>query len=152
MPKKKKKFAPSVFRYIGYGFIGVTLFLLLIVMYMALSRATIIIQPKEEMVNADLLITVKEKDLQSSDILGRIATTTVSREAVFTTSGVGSEMPAVAMGNVTIYNKNTKSQPLIKTTRFLSKGGVLFRLKKGVTVSAGKTIKAVSGYFSTVKL
>src|SRR3989344_5303154 len=136
--KKSSRF----FRHFGFGFISAMVLLLFIVMYMALSRATIIVEPKEEVVNADLLVTVKEKNLQGGDLLGEIRQTTVSGESVFDVSGSGRETPAKAAGEIIVYNNNAKSQALIATTRFLSKEGVLFRLKEGITVPAGKSAVA----------
>lgn len=138
----EKHGASGFFRRFGLGFVGFAAVLLLVVMYMALSRATIIIEPKEEVVNADLLVTVRETGLRSGDILGKIDKVTVSREAVFTASSTGQEAPAKAMGDIVIYNESSRSQTLIATTRFLSKDGVLFRLKTAATVPAGKNIKA----------
>ncbi|MFA5133955.1 MAG: hypothetical protein WC459_04100 [Patescibacteria group bacterium] len=131
-----------IYKRIGVGFISLTAILLLIVMYMALSRATIIVEPNEKSLSADLLVTVKEKDLRSGDIPGKIGITSLSREAVFTSSGDGVEMPAKAEGQITVYNNSAKNQALIATTRFLSKDGVLFRLKDEVTVPAGGSVRA----------
>ncbi len=130
-----------VYRRIGFAFISSTVIMLCVVMYMALSKATIIVAPKEETVSADLLVAAKEKDLRGGDILGKVGMVTVSREASFPSSGAGEESPAKAVGTVTIYNSAGKSQTLVATTRFLSKSGILFRLKKTVTVPAGGQIK-----------
>jgi len=85
------------------------------------------------------LVTVKEKNLQGGDLLGKIEETTVSSESTFNVSGMGKETTAKATGEVVVYNNSTKNQALIATTRFLSKEGVLFRLKDNVTVAAGKS-------------
>ncbi len=131
-----------VYRRIGYIFIFSTVIMLVVVMYMALSKATIVVEPKVEAVSADLLITVKEKDLRGGDILGKVEMVTVWREASFPASGAGEESPAKAAVSVTVFNDYTKSQTLIATTRFLSKSGVLFRLQKTITVPAGGSISA----------
>lgn len=132
----------KIYKRIGLGFISLITVLLLIVMYMALSRATIIAEPEEKPISADLLITVKEKDLQGGDVPGKLGVTTVSREATFTSSGDGAEVPAKAGGEITVYNTSSKNQPLIATTRFLSKDEILFRLQKDITVPAGGSVKA----------
>lgn len=131
-----------IYRRIGLAFILSTVIMLLIVMYMALSRATIFVEPKEETVAADLLVAVKEENLQSGDILGKMGMVTLSREASFPASGDGEETPVKATGEVVIYNNSAKNQTLIATTRLLSKNGVLFRLKKTVIAPAGGSIKA----------
>jgi len=132
----------KIYKRIGIGFISLTAVLLLIVMYMALSRATIVVEPTGKPVSADLLLTVKEKDLRGGDILGKIAVANVSHEATFTASGDGVVVPSKAGGTITVYNNSTKNQTLMATTRFLSKDGILFRLKNEITVPAGGNIKA----------
>ncbi|MFH1193586.1 MAG: hypothetical protein V1661_01170 [bacterium] len=131
-----------IYRRIGIGFISVTAILLLLAMYVALSKATIIVEPDVKSVSADLLVNVKEKDLKDGDILGKIGTVSVSREAVFPSSGNGAEVPAKAQGAATVYNKSSKNQPLIATTRFMSASGILFRLKKDIMAPAGGSVKA----------
>ena len=134
-----EKKSSNFFRNLGFSLMGGMILVLFVVMYMALSRATIIVEPKEEVVNADLLVTVKEKNLQGGDLLGKIDQITVSTESSFNVSGKGTEMPAKATGEIVVYNNSTKNQALIATTRFLSKDGVLFRLKSNVTLPAGKS-------------
>ncbi|MBU4421512.1 hypothetical protein KKB41_00930 [Patescibacteria group bacterium] len=133
----------GVFKKIGILFVSSILVLFFIVMYMALSRATIVIEPKEETISADLFVTVKSANLTKGDILGKMATTTISREASYTVSGDDREVPAKAEGEVIIYNKYGKDQQLIATTRFLSDNGVLFRLVNGINVPAGKSVTAL---------
>lgn len=48
----------------------------------------------------------------------------------------------VATGTVTLVNETGAAQPLVATTRLLSEGGVLFRLRDRVTVPAGGTVEA----------
>lgn len=133
----------GIFKKIGILFASSILVLFFVVMYMALSRATVVIEPKEETISADLIVTVKSVDLKKGEILGKMATTTLSREASFTVSGNDREIPAKAEGEVIIYNKYSKDQQLIATTRFLSESGVLFRLVSGILVPAGKSVTAV---------
>lgn len=131
-----------VYRRIGIGFISLTAVLLLLAMYVALSKATIIVEPDEKSVSADLLVNVKEKDLKDGDIAGAVGMVSVSREASFPASGNGADVPAKAHGPAMVYNKSSKNQPLIATTRFMSPDGILFRLKKDIMVPAGGSVAA----------
>lgn len=143
MPLLDAPKSPSrILRRIGFGFLGLITLVLFVAVYVALSRATILVSPNEEALNADLLVSVREKDLRGGDIPGRVASVTVSREGQYPTNGTGEERPAKATGEVTIYNNHNKSQTLIVTTRLLSKDGVLFRLQKTVTVAPGANVKA----------
>jgi hypothetical protein len=131
-----------IYKRIGMGFITLTVILLFVVMYMTLSRATIIVEPKGEPLNADLLVTVREENLKNGDITGRVGSVTVERQAFFTASGEGTSQPAKATGKVTIYSSHGANQTLISTTRLLSREGVLFRIKNTVVVPAGKSVMA----------
>lgn len=51
------------------------------------------------------------------------------------------EVSEAASGSITIYNTQSKSQPLIKNTRFATASGLVFRIHKAVTVPAGTTDK-----------
>lgn len=65
----------------------------------------------------------------------------VEHEVVKSLSASGSKSVSnqKARGKITIYNEyDTNPQPLVATTRFLSKDGKLFRLVKGVTVPGMK--------------
>lgn len=132
----------KLFGRIGAAFIGLTVILLAIVMYMTLSRATILVQSKEEEVSADLLTTVRQNEPKDGDIAGRVGSVTVSREASFPVLGEGIETTGKSSGEAIVYNNHTAPQTLIATTRFLSEKGVLFRLQKTITVPAGKTVTA----------
>jgi len=132
----------KAYKRISIGFIVLTVILLVFVVYMALSRATIVVQPKEETVKADLLVTVKEFNLTGNDVFGRFATTTVSGEGAYVSTKEIEQVPGVAEGTVIIYNKANSSQILIPTTRLLSEDDVLFRLKNKVVVPAGGSVVA----------
>lgn len=136
--------APSrSLRRIGLGFLGLVSITLFVAVYVALSRATIFVEPNEKELSADLLVSIREKDLRNGDILGQVKSVTVSREKQFTSvSGAGEEKPAKAAGEATIYNEHINNQTLVATTRLLSKDGVLFRLQKTITVPAGGSVKA----------
>jgi len=130
----------KIYKRISLGFIILTIILIFFLIYIALSRATIIISPKEETVMADLLVTVKEFNLKDNDIFGRFATTTVSGEGLFISGTEMEQAPGIAGGTVMIYNKAGNNQILIATTRILSESGVLFRLKNKVVVPAGGSV------------
>lgn len=132
----------KLFGRISAVFIGLTVILLAVVMYMTLSRATILVQSKEEEVSADLLTTVRQNEPKDGDMAGRVGSVTVSREASFPVLGDGVETTGKSSGEAVVYNNHTAPQTLIATTRFLSEKGVLFRLQKTITVPAGKTVTA----------
>lgn len=74
-------------------------------------------------------------------LVGRTITKTVNQSKEFPTSGTKA-VSRTTSGQITIVNNSTKSQPLVATTRFLAPGGILFRLRTGVTVPAGSSVTA----------
>ncbi|MFC1612544.1 hypothetical protein ACFL29_01705 [Patescibacteria group bacterium] len=133
----KQKASEKAFRKIGFGAICISVIVLIVAMYFAISRATIIVEPKQEAITAELLVTVKEAGIEKGDIAGKIGKTAVEKEATFAPSGAGKDVQAQATGEIEIINKHNSGQTLVATTRFLSESGVLFRLQDKVRVPAG---------------
>lgn len=116
------------------GFIFLTAILVLAIVYFSFSKTTILVQTHEVPLTAEVTKTVT--DLGGTIFLTEVEGNTASQNITGTT-----EKPAKAQGTVTIYNKYSKAQPLVATTRLLSTGGVLFRTKETVTVSAGGSVQ-----------
>ncbi|HLD31097.1 MAG TPA: hypothetical protein VJB41_02775 [Patescibacteria group bacterium] len=161
-PKSKstlKSEAPVKFyRRIAFGFIALTGVLIILAAYFILSRAEIAIKVVEEPISADFMINIKESEAvnpespEADGIVGDFATeevslsgkvieTTVSGGKEYKTSGKKVAQGEVG-GKVTIFNNYGKDQPLVATTRLLSKEGILYRLKKNVTVPVGGRVEA----------
>ena len=161
-PKSKstlKSEAPVKFyRRIAFGFIALTGVLIILAAYFILSRAEIAIKVVEEPISADFMINVKESEAvnpespEADGIVGDFATeevslsgkvieTTVSGGKEYKTSGKKVAQGEVG-GKVTIFNNYGKDQPLVATTRLLSKEGILYRLKKNITVPVGGRVEA----------
>lgn len=65
---------------------------------------------------------------------------TAQKVASQSVKGSGSKtVSSVASGTITIYNTQSKAQPLVVKTRFATSNGLVFRLSAGVTVPAGST-------------
>lgn len=62
--------------------------------------------------------------------------------SVFVTPSESVERDAVATGTVVLTNRTDVDQPLVATTRLLSAGGVLFRLRDSVVVPANGSTEA----------
>lgn len=71
---------------------------------------------------------------------GRLAEAPV--EVMVTIPPIGTPVDAIAEGVVVITNTTTSDQPLVATTRLLSKEGVLFRLREPVVVPSGGEVEA----------
>jgi len=149
----KPKLAPGkslgLYRRMAIKFIIATAVLLLCIFYFFFSKLTISITPQSELINdsfsfvvgADTATTTAEADVQvEKKIVGEVKEITVTAEKTYPTSGeevVGGE---TINGQVTIFNKYNKAQPLVAKTRLLSPDGKLFRIKDSVNVPAGGEI------------
>ncbi len=127
---------PRFYRTIALGFVIVSVVVVFLVLYLTGNRATIDLTLKARAVKADSLINLvtKVEEIATRQIEGWVLELPIKGEKKFAVSE-GKEIPAVAIGKVIIYNKSSRSQKLVATTRLLS-NDILFRLKHGVTVPA----------------
>ncbi len=111
--------------------------------YLSWPKIAITIYPKEKEISEtiELKVVVKPADeLGENELSGRIQEIEIEETVSFKPSNEKfSSDKGKAQGKVTIYNKFSSSQqPLVATTRVLSKEGKLFRLSKGVVVPGMK--------------
>lgn len=141
-PRKYK--SVGLYRKLVWRFIAFTVVLLLVVFYFSFSKLTIMISPKGETINDNLLMKVQPDGATSvnaetdfrEQVDGTVKQVAVAEEKVFPATGeefIGEEL----YGQVTIINNSAKSQALVATTRILSPDNRLFRIKDAVNVPAG---------------
>lgn len=123
-----------VYKILAITFLSITVILLAVIGFMSSKRATITITTKETPVETNVRVAL-------ADVNGSITTVTTTQTQTFFVTG-GAEVPGKATGMMRIYNTSATAQPLVATTRFLSTGNVLFRLKAGVVVPANGFIDA----------
>jgi hypothetical protein len=139
--KKKKKtvvLLPSLSAKFFLVFLAFCAIVTLGAAFLILPSADIAITPKTEplTINLDVIIdkNISETNLETSKIPGQIISVEKEASQEFPATGI-KKMEEKAKGIVTIYNEwDSSSQILVKTTRFLSKEGKLFRTIKTVTV------------------
>lgn len=149
---ESKPEAPVKFyRKIAFGFVALTGILVLLAAYFVLSKAEITISLAKEPLSVDFIADIEESgDISgaptaaapgSVSIGGKLSETTVAGEKEYPATG-SKTVEGNTGGKITIINNYSKDQPLVATTRFLAKEGILYRLKKGVTVPAGGKVEA----------
>lgn len=127
----------------------VCLIVLSFVLYFILPRAQVIISPKKETIRFETEI-IADKNIDSinftnSSIPGQVFQLEMEDSRKFPTTGE-KDVEEKAKGIIVVYNEyNSNPQTLVKTTRFLSETGKLFRLIEttiipGATVEEGKII------------
>ncbi len=128
------------YKFIALGFLCVTLVLLGTIIFMSSKRASITVITKSEPLEVTDTVIL---DVTNADAVvpGFVTSTIIEEEKIFSPEGTKTE-DAQAEGMVTLVNKTELPQPLIATTRVLSKEGILFRLKDAVTVPARGEIRA----------
>lgn len=135
-----------LYKQIALTFLGLTLVLLGVVLAATLSRAEITVTTKPMPVKSELKVVVASANQTADSVSGYIVTTEVSGEKTVKPTGEGKATTGKATGTVTLVNKRPTAQPLVATTRLITKDGVLFRLKKSVSIPAGGELKNVEVY------
>jgi len=107
--------------------------------YLYLPKATVIIKPKISIKSLDLEVKGESVALGANFSENLIQAEKIELEEeiteAFPVTGSKSDSSKKARGTITIYNEFSSSpQPLVATTRFLSEGGLLFRLEKSIVV------------------
>ena len=124
------------YKYVALTFLLVTIILLGIIVFISSKRATVTVITKSDSVEVNEAVVIGDGGLN-----GEIKTQDVDLTLAFKPTEVKEEQ-SIAIGFVTLHNDSGANQPLVATTRLLTSGGILFRLKDRVTVPAGGTIKA----------
>lgn len=108
-----------------------------------LPKATIAITPKKETIDLNIPakadVSLSNIDTANNKIPAQIIKTEKSQTMEFSATGRQSG-ESKAGGKITIYNAFTppQNQTLVKTTRFETSDGKIFRITEGITVPAAK--------------
>ncbi|MSU75047.1 MAG: hypothetical protein EXS55_00825 [Candidatus Magasanikbacteria bacterium] len=134
---------PSVkfYKIIALSFLAVTIILLALVIFMTSKKAVITIVAKNDIKSIALAVGVGAKVVAASSVVGSVQSQIFPWSEDFHPTG-NKTVAGIATGAVVIFNKTKTAQSLVKTTRFLTPGGALFRLSEGVTVPANGQITA----------
>lgn len=131
------------YRQIAFTFIGAALVVLIGVIYFSLSQAVITVTPALETITADFNVLVKaDGSAASENVDARFVSTEVTVEKTDPGELLAEGDAQQATGMVMLKNTSNTPQALVATTRLLSEQGVLFRLRRAVTVPANGEIEA----------
>ncbi|PIP17509.1 MAG: hypothetical protein COX43_03945 [Parcubacteria group bacterium CG23_combo_of_CG06-09_8_20_14_all_35_9] len=133
--------ANQIYRRIALSFIGLTVVLVLVILYLSSARATLEVKLAKTNVNISFKAPVEEisltPDPQKLEVIpGRVIEVTKEKSQKFPSTG-SKTVTSSATGKITVINRYSKTQPLVATTRFLSPQGVLFRSKYRIDVPPG---------------
>lgn len=142
-PSSVREHKIHFYRQIAFTFIGAALVVLMGLIYFSLSQAVIIVTPTLEKVSADFNVQVNAAtDETPEGVRAQLVTTEVTIEKSGPAELLAEGEPQQATGSVTLKNTSNAAQPLVATTRLMSETGVLFRLRRAVTVPSRGEITA----------
>ncbi len=129
------------YKTIALSFLALTVVLLVGVVYLSSKKALITIVAKQDSRTVDATLHLGPGGNPDTTIPGSVTSTVFSwSKKYFPVQTTAVE--AVATGEVIIFNKGSSDQPLVATTRLLTTGGVLVRLKDKVVVPANGQLTA----------
>ncbi|HRY52592.1 MAG TPA: hypothetical protein P5089_01935 [Candidatus Portnoybacteria bacterium] len=123
-------------------FIGAALLVAMLALYFILPKAEISLKAQAEEINQNSIITadkgISKIDAASNKIPAQLIKLDKRQSQDFSTTGQR-QVNDKAKGKITIYNEYSSSpQALVEKTRFVSDGGLTFRLSKTITVPGAK--------------
>jgi len=150
---------PSIYRRIAYTFIALTVVIVLAVLWLTSVKAEVLVRVKRDRVRLDGVVEVA-KEPKTGQIPGRVVQGVFEKVQEFPVLGAAGEpldpskqpdaeaiptpepTPVVnenvlAKGTVKIFNKYSKSQTLVRTTRLLTPDNKLYRIDSQVVIPAG---------------
>jgi len=125
-----------------FGFVIITVILVVVVMYFSASRAVINVVPRMNQVETDFVVDVATDGvIETQSLQGLLYEAELQEEATGKATGAV-VLEGNSIGKVTLINNRAEDQVLVKTTRLLSEDNILLRLSERVTVPAKSEIEA----------
>ncbi|PIP26548.1 MAG: hypothetical protein CO140_00475 [Candidatus Moranbacteria bacterium CG_4_9_14_3_um_filter_40_7] len=132
LPRNSWKFYP-----IFGGLISGAIIITALYLFLPKASVKILSQTKSQSVDAEITADVGNSavNAETKSIPAKKISVSEELSYAFTATGEKNSLSKKARGTITIYNEyGVQSQPLVATTRFLSREGKLFRLSQNVVV------------------
>lgn len=135
----------KVYQRIAVAFVFMTFFLLLAVLYLSISRATITVIANPRVISVDTQVEAVPNPTADGQLSGIVLSQSFDAQEIVTLPQDGATpTEEKAGGTVTIINESGSAQALVATTRLLSKDGVLFRIDSAVNVPAKGQVDVIA--------
>jgi len=148
---------PSIYRKIAYTFLGLTVVIVIAVLWLTSVKAEVLVKASRQTVSLDGTVEVAKTPSQGQ-IPGRVVQGTFEKIQEFfvatstqSTSDTAASVPVEAIqlsdnqvrarGKVRIINEYSKTQPLVRTTRLLTPDNKLYRIDKTISVPPGGEVE-----------
>jgi len=137
--------APKLFRNIAVSFVLITVAVIAVALWTSSVKAIVTVTAAEEPVSVDAVIDIAPSP-QTNQIRGRVVAGSYVEAKEYAVTPVeidktAPKTPTKTTGKVKIVNNYSKDQPLVATTRLLTKDGKLFRINRTVTVPVGGSVE-----------
>lgn len=130
------------YKAVAITFLCLTLGLLAVIVFMSAKRAEITIVTRADSVDVNFPVEIRGATTDAP-VKGSATSTIITFEKTFQPNGLKKTTTSgSSVGMATLFNDSATAQPLVATTRLLSPTGILYRLKKGVTVPVKGKISA----------
>ncbi|PIR04445.1 MAG: hypothetical protein COV59_01195 [Candidatus Magasanikbacteria bacterium CG11_big_fil_rev_8_21_14_0_20_39_34] len=129
------------YKFIAVTFLIITLILFGVIIFMSSKRAVITVITKSQPIDITSSVKIGNAE-KGADVSGSVTSTVMNISETFEPTGTAQE-EGVATGKVTLHNESSLAQPLVATTRLMTKDGVLFRMKQAATVPASGTVEVL---------
>ncbi len=132
-----------LYRRIAIVFVILVVTVLFVVLYLSTMKAVIRVTTVSKEITTDFIVQTVEVAVKEGEIQGEIYSGSLGRKKVVTpTEPSQKAIDGQAVGTVTIKNIMSTPQLLVATTRFLTPEGILYRLKKTLTIPAQGSVEA----------
>ncbi|MFH1078064.1 MAG: hypothetical protein V1745_02135 [Patescibacteria group bacterium] len=135
--------SPRMYRTIAFTFFGLTILVVVAVVWMFSVKATVRVQVARDPVSVETSLEIA-KSPEQGQLQGRVVGhefDSIQDIAVKERTEAAPVAVATTTGRVRITNRYSQAQPLIKTTRLLTSDGKLFRIAATVNVPAGESVE-----------
>ena len=125
------------------GFVIVTMLLVGVIIYFSASRAIIKVVPESKIVETDFVADIATDGSADQQDFFQGVLNEIDLSGELEGEATGSQiLNGHTIGKVTLFNKRSEAQTLVKTTRLLSKDNVLLRLTNQVIIPENGQIEA----------
>jgi len=137
-----KQQASSLYRNIAFGFLGLTVLIVIGVLWISSVHARVTVKVKRDTTEVQSAIEVA-KNPEQNQLRGRVVQGTYEKIQEFAASEASSgqiQDDVEVQGTVKIINNYSKPQTLVKTTRLLTSDGRLYRIDKTIVVQPKQSV------------
>ncbi len=138
---KQKLPSITLYKRIAISFLAVTIILVLAISYFSLGKVVIKIEPAKKVSKIEFFIDLGQRseatEALANLIPATIFETTIEDAKTFPTTGKKSiENEGNTVGTITVHNESDQEYTFVRTTRFLSADGILFRMQSSAKIPA----------------